>query len=960
MTIKFSKSAGNQWLTVADNAALTLPNGDWTVGFVLQLDGDQSNINAEYIVSNAGFSVSGSLQIAYRTGASSSNPGRIVVYFGTTATVRLQGPAAITSGAHQVIVQRSGSNLSIKQCPILGAAPSDGSSVLSASATGPTTALDGAGLSIGNRQDLPADRLCDQSIGRVFAMAGTLTDLEIARLAYGEEITSLGKTPAWYVRMDDVSDLSDRGQNGLTFTKSGSPATSSTQPAYGYVPAGVTDAIDGNELPAERIYQRSGGAATIALSGTYAGTAPTAVEYQLYAADGVTVLHTWAAVTGATIGSGTWSGSVAIPQGGMYRIAYRRSGGAVSAVKANLFGVGDLIACFGSSSAERMFLSSSGTGFTPAANVRKFDGAWATFGTDGCAIPFANSLASQAGVPVGLLDYGEGGTLLADWLNTSGAQFTALKNGITAVGGKLAAAYLTVGSNDAATSTISSRASHRDNLRQLVANLRTYVGQASLPILLSGMNRRTSYTVGAATYATQANYLRMAENDLGDDASVYHVQTLDLLLSGDGIHLSSAGAGFPASAARAAYVLGAAIYSGSYRRGPKLAAINAQGTTITATLAHRGGTDFTPASGITGFTASDASGALTLSPVVRANATTITLTANREIVAPLTVQYLAGGAPAVGTPVFDNGATALPMAAETDLAASVVSYVSSDYQLAYAIEPNVALVSADYAIAYAVESLATLVAADYSLTYIIEPTVTTVAADLSISYVIEPSVTLVSCDYMISYSILAAAGGAYTRAPLGSTRSMTGWADVRSTNRQVGISAGLPVLLASAIAKARADGAGMDAEIELDVRGIAGEVEHQLQRALVEQTRCVTLDRFPDAIKLAMPPLLTVESVKYVDVDGVQQTLDPQDYLVDSVSEPGYVMPAPGRSWPTTADRANAVEVRYRCGYGPDHTAVPAPIQSYILGRLQAQHLPAEGRTAAYLEGLLDAYRVYG
>lgn len=172
---------------------------------------------------------------------------------------------------------------------------------------------------------------------------------------------------------------------------------------------------------------------------------------------------------------------------------------------------------------------------------------------------------------------------------------------------------------------------------------------------------------------------------------------------------------------------------------------------------------------------------------------------------------------------------------------------------------------------------------------------------------------------------------------------------------------GLPVPLAAAISKARADGADMEAEVELEVRGIAGQVEHEIGRALIEQTWAVTLTGFPPSIKLPMAaPLIAVVSVKFVDTDGQLKTLDPQDYFVDSVSEPAYVMPAPGRSWPATAVRANAVEVQYRCGYGTDHTAVPPAIQSYILGRLELLHLPTGSKSGEFLSGLLDSHRVYG
>lgn len=197
----------------------------------------------------------------------------------------------------------------------------------------------------------------------------------------------------------------------------------------------------------------------------------------------------------------------------------------------------------------------------------------------------------------------------------------------------------------------------------------------------------------------------------------------------------------------------------------------------------------------------------------------------------------------------------------------------------------------------------------------------------------------------------------YVRAPIGSGG---GRGDATGSARLVTSPVGLPVLLAIAISKAKADGAGIDAEIELDVRGIAGDVEHELGRALVEQTWAVTLSAFPASIKLPMAaPLIAIEHVKFYDAAGELQTLDPQDYMAPKGSEPAQPMPAPGRRWPDTAVRADAVEVQYRCGFGSDHTAVPAAIQSYILGRIEAIHAPGDNKNAQFLDGLLDRFKVY-
>lgn len=168
----------------------------------------------------------------------------------------------------------------------------------------------------------------------------------------------------------------------------------------------------------------------------------------------------------------------------------------------------------------------------------------------------------------------------------------------------------------------------------------------------------------------------------------------------------------------------------------------------------------------------------------------------------------------------------------------------------------------------------------------------------------------------------------------------------------------LAVSLVAARAAARASGTALDAELEQRARDYAEQAEHLTGRALIEQTWQVTLDGFPDAIRLPHPPLISVAHVKFYDVDGVQRTLDPQDYVVDAESEPGYLVAAPGRAWPATAARINVVEVRYVCGYGPDATSVPATIQGYILGMIENDYFP--NPNAQHLVRKLDRAAVYG
>lgn len=161
----------------------------------------------------------------------------------------------------------------------------------------------------------------------------------------------------------------------------------------------------------------------------------------------------------------------------------------------------------------------------------------------------------------------------------------------------------------------------------------------------------------------------------------------------------------------------------------------------------------------------------------------------------------------------------------------------------------------------------------------------------------------------------------------------------------------------------RVDGSDNDAQIRSLILGIAMAAEHETGRAFIYQDWRVTLDGFPDSIRLERAPLAQVLSVRYYDADNVLQTLHPADYEVDNVTEPGYVVPAVGKAWPSTFNRINAVMVDYRCGYGADHTAVPENIKAYVLGVLAVRFdPPATGAQDAIdnLSGLLDASMVYG
>ena len=114
-----------------------------------------------------------------------------------------------------------------------------------------------------------------------------------------------------------------------------------------------------------------------------------------------------------------------------------------------------------------------------------------------------------------------------------------------------------------------------------------------------------------------------------------------------------------------------------------------------------------------------------------------------------------------------------------------------------------------------------------------------------------------------------------------------------------------------------------------------------LGRCLCEQTWDLKLDRFPYsgfAIRLPLPPLISVGSITYVDEDGATQTWASSKYTVSGVGahSGGYVEEAYEEGYPDTRDVPEAVTITFTAGYAntndsPPQNTVPAAIKHAAL-----------------------------
>jgi uncharacterized phiE125 gp8 family phage protein len=162
-----------------------------------------------------------------------------------------------------------------------------------------------------------------------------------------------------------------------------------------------------------------------------------------------------------------------------------------------------------------------------------------------------------------------------------------------------------------------------------------------------------------------------------------------------------------------------------------------------------------------------------------------------------------------------------------------------------------------------------------------------------------------------------------------------------------------------------------DTDITMLIKAARIQAENYTLHALVTQTLELVLDAFPTGgIELPMPPLQSVTSIKYIDDDGVEQTLGASLYSVDTDTIPGLITPAYDETWPTDVrDQINAVRVRYVAGFGAA-SDVPEDIRTWIKMRVgtlydnpQAVVLSNLSKQAiismphSFIDGLLDNYR---
>jgi len=129
-------------------------------------------------------------------------------------------------------------------------------------------------------------------------------------------------------------------------------------------------------------------------------------------------------------------------------------------------------------------------------------------------------------------------------------------------------------------------------------------------------------------------------------------------------------------------------------------------------------------------------------------------------------------------------------------------------------------------------------------------------------------------------------------------------------------------------------------------------VESYTRRKLGEYQLALRLDEFPaKGIEIPFPPLVSVDSITYVDTDGESQTLATSGYRVDSVdvNRTARIVEAYGETWPATRATTGAVTVTFTCGWSSIPQTVLNSVYDYTRS-LYDDHMPEIPKLELWLQ----------
>lgn len=141
----------------------------------------------------------------------------------------------------------------------------------------------------------------------------------------------------------------------------------------------------------------------------------------------------------------------------------------------------------------------------------------------------------------------------------------------------------------------------------------------------------------------------------------------------------------------------------------------------------------------------------------------------------------------------------------------------------------------------------------------------------------------------------------------------------------------LPVALSDAKQHLRVDVSDDDALITATIKAAAAYVENYTGRVLVETVFAKNYTHFPCEISLKRHPVISVDSLKYLNSEGVETTLSSSEYQIFLTSDTALIKPAYDKKWPLyRCNQYDSVVVEFTSGYD-DIGNIPSDLRHALL-----------------------------
>ena len=390
--------------------------------------------------------------------------------------------------------------------------------------------------------------------------------------------------------------------------------------------------------PAERqVIQRD--LRTKAAEVTITGEVKNAEKVLVRVVDGEEVIADW---TDAVVDAGVFTKTLNLPQGGWYTVeakAVDANGAELTSAQVERFGVGMNILCIGQSN--MVGIGQGGTATVADDRVSNFmNETWShlvdpyakgdnapnlkgqTCGNS--MVPaLANALVAAYNIPVGIIPAAMGGSNLLTssggyphWLNRNAENIydrsTLYGNSLYRAreAGGIELIVMNQGENNVSTST--TQEDYLNGMKRLLASYRKDLNNSSLPLFYCQLGAAKPGSWTAASKDNVMYGIRAAQLMANDPQNglILAAMEMDLARNSDNLHYTT----------DSQKVIGARVANAirwyydqtadkaDYYMGPRITGAqfaDARRTVINVTIAHTGGTDFAPASGITGFVVRD-------------------------------------------------------------------------------------------------------------------------------------------------------------------------------------------------------------------------------------------------------------------------------------------------------------------------------------------------------------------